>query len=69
MRKTNSLPAKLPQFIPICIADKRRRGPLTGDLMLALIISLVAGRSYRWQPELDLSDSLVLSTLFADGGH
>ena len=38
-------------------------------VMLALIMSLLAGRTYRWQPELDVSDSFVLSTLFADGGH
>jgi hypothetical protein len=43
--------------------------PQTGVLMLALIMSLIAGRSFRWQPDIDVSDSFVLSTLFADGGH
>jgi hypothetical protein len=41
----------------------------TGDLMLAFLISLIAGRSYRWQPDIDVRDSFVFSTLFADGGH
>jgi len=37
--------------------------------MLALLITLIAGRTYRWQPAIDVSDSFVLSTLFADGAH
>jgi hypothetical protein len=37
--------------------------------MLALIMMLVHGRAYQWRPDIDVSDSFVLSTLFADGGH
>jgi hypothetical protein len=37
--------------------------------MLAFIMMLVSGPAYQWRPDIDLSDSFVLSTLFADGGH
>jgi hypothetical protein len=37
--------------------------------MLAFLISLICGRSYHWRPDLDVSDPVVLSTLFADGAH
>jgi hypothetical protein len=40
-----------------------------GDFMLALLMSLILGRAYRWRPDIDISDSFVVSTLFADGGH
>jgi hypothetical protein len=37
--------------------------------MLAFLISLIWGTSYRWRPDIDVSDPFVLSTLFADGAH
>jgi hypothetical protein len=37
--------------------------------MLALIMTLIRGRSFHWRPDIDVSDPFVLSTLFADGAH
>jgi hypothetical protein len=37
--------------------------------MLAFFMALIAGRSYRWRPDIDTSNSFVFTTLFADGGH
>jgi hypothetical protein len=37
--------------------------------MLAFFMALIAGRSYRWSPDIDTSNSFVFTTLFADGGH
>jgi hypothetical protein len=37
--------------------------------MLAFIMMLVSGPAYQWRPDIDVSDSFVVSTLFADGGH
>jgi len=38
-------------------------------VVLALIMALIVGRSYRWRPALDVSDPVLFSILFADGGH
>jgi hypothetical protein len=70
MRRARSFKIISSQFMPICIAyTTAATEPQESNVMLALIMSLLAGRSYRWQPDLDVSDSFVLSTLFADGGH
>jgi hypothetical protein len=37
--------------------------------MLAFVMMLIRGPAYQWRPDIDVSDSFVLSTLFADGGH
>jgi hypothetical protein len=48
---------------------RNARSLRTGDLMLAFFMALIAGRSYRWRPDIDVSNSFVFTTLFADGGH
>jgi hypothetical protein len=37
--------------------------------MLAFIMMLINGPAYQWRPDIDVRDSFVLSTLFADGAH
>jgi hypothetical protein len=37
--------------------------------VLSLIIAFLAGRSYHWRPDIDVSSPVLFSTLFADGGH
>jgi hypothetical protein len=38
-------------------------------IVLSFILALFASPSYHWRPEIDLSNSVVFSTLFADGAH
>jgi hypothetical protein len=54
--------------------ERGARGPKDpfakrGVVVLALILALFAGRSYSWRPDIDVTNSFVFSTLFADGGH